>query len=45
MGFSRRDFAILRALTSWATCGARDNPLVGKEEHDAPIKDDAAIPR
>jgi len=45
VGLSRRDFAILRALTSWATCGARDNSSLDKEEHDTPIKDDTAISR
>lgn len=51
MDLTGRDFAVMRAMTSWATCGARLNQEPAgedkkastgrsEEEHDAPPKED-----
>lgn len=42
MDLSQKDFAMMRALTSWATCGSRD-----AEEHSSNIDEataEAAVP-
>jgi len=46
ISLTQRDFAVLRAMTSWATCGSRDRPVGGeKNPHSTEDNDAQPLPR
>ena len=43
-GLNATDFAVIRAMTSWAVCGSGSSRLTREEEHNIPEEATTALP-